>query len=73
MLAIIRGLRSGESFTARIDDADDIRSISEALPVMEATDRDTGRVDWSRFEDADLVDLDEPESVADGYAIVHRF
>jgi hypothetical protein len=75
MDAIIRHLRSGEHFLARLDDAGDATMLSPALPTYEAMDRDTGEVDWGRFEEADLEPWDDAADRwgSEQFTVVHRF
>jgi hypothetical protein len=73
MTAIIRHKTSGEHFLAELDEAGDAVRCSAALPVTEATDRETGAVDWSEFEGADMGPWDEDRWTADTFVVVHEF
>jgi hypothetical protein len=73
--AIIRHTTSGEHFLARLDDAGDAIALSPQLPVIDATDPDTGEIDWSRFQDANLEYWEDAEDrwTSDRFFVVHRF
>ncbi len=66
---------NGEHFLAELDEGGTVRRISEPLPMTVYLDRETGVVDWARFEDADMEPwLDEEQPLLAGeYTVVHEF
>lgn len=77
MNAIVRHLNSGEHFLATLDDSGDVLAMSAALPIVDATDRETGDVNYETFADADTAPFEEDADrrfwTADRIAVVYSF